>query len=104
MPFFIFRGIDGPDGASIRAEIRTLHQAYIRAPKFGCSVVAGGALVDDEDAAMFGTLLVLEAPDRNAAEQFLAGDPYAGARLFARTELERWRWGLGDLTHRDPKP
>lgn len=95
MPFFIFRGIDGPNGASIRAEVRDAHRAYIRVPAFGCRVVAGGPLVDDGGEAMFGTLLVVEAPDRAAAERFLRGDPYATMQLFARTELDRWQWGLG---------
>jgi uncharacterized protein YciI len=97
VPFFIFRGTDGPGGASIRAEIRDAHRAYIRVATPGCRVVAGGPLVDDHGNVMFGTLLVLEAIDRNAAQQFLQGDPYAKAQLFAHTELDRWQWGLGDL-------
>ncbi len=63
----------------------------------GCRVVAGGPLVDDQGTAMFGTLLVLEAADRSAAEQFLRGDPYSKAKLFASTALDRWNWGLGNL-------
>jgi hypothetical protein len=97
VPFFIFRGTDRPDRAATRAEIREAHRAYIRKPTPDCRVVAGGPLVDDEGDAMFGTLLVLEATDRNAALRFLQDDPYARAQLFARTELDRWQWGLGDL-------
>lgn len=97
MPFFIFKGTDCTDGPSIRAEIRESHRAYIRVRTPDCRVVAGGALVNDEGAEMFGTLLVIEAADREAAQQFLQNDPYAKAQLFARTELLRWQWGLGDL-------
>lgn len=97
MPFFIFRGIDGPDGAPIRAGIREAHRAYIRVATADCRVVAGGPLVNDLGDEMFGTLLVLEATDRNAVQEFLLGDPYAEAQLFARTEIDRWQWGLGDL-------
>jgi len=97
MPFFIFRGADGPDGGPIRAEIREAHRAYIRTATQNCRVVAGGPLVNDAGDEMFGTLLVLEASDRKAAQQYLQGDPYAEAQLFARTELDRWQWGLGDL-------
>jgi uncharacterized protein YciI len=97
VPFFIFRGIDKPDGTSIRVEVREAHRAYIRVPTADCRVVAGGPLVDDHGDAMFGTLLVLEASDRSAAQAFLDGDPYARARLFDRTDLDRWQWGLGDL-------
>ncbi len=97
MPHYIFRGIDGPEGATIRPAIRDAHRAYIRVPSADCRVVAGGPLIDDQGEEMFGTLLVLEAIDRSAALQYLAGDPYAKAQLFARTVLDRWQWGLGDL-------
>lgn len=98
MPYFIFRGIDGPNGASIRADVRDAHRAYIRAPAFGCNVVAGGPLLDDQGEVMFGTLLVIEAPDRIAVECFMRGDPYAEAQLFAHIEIDRWHWGLGQPT------
>lgn len=98
MAFFVFRGVDGPNSAAIRARVRDAHRAYIRVSAFGCRVVAGGPLVDDNGEVMFGTLLVLEAPDRDTAERFLRGDPYAEAQLFIRTELDRWNWGLGQLT------
>lgn len=97
MPHFIFRGIDGPGGAPIRAQIREAHRAYIRAPTADCRVVAGGPLISDQDGEMFGTLLVLEASDRAAALQYLASDPYAKAQLFAYIDVDCWQWGLGDL-------
>lgn len=97
MPFYIFRGIDGPDGAAIRTDIREAHRAYIRTSTPECRVVAGGPLVNDHSGEMFGTLLVLEANERGAAQEFLRGDPYAKAQLFIQTELDRWQWGLGNL-------
>lgn len=97
MPFFIFRGTDGPNRASIRTASREAHRAYIRVPTADCRVIAGGPLVNDSGDDMFGTMLVLEAADRYAAQRFLQDDPYAKAKLFTRTELDRWQWGLGDL-------
>jgi hypothetical protein len=44
---------------------------------------------------MIGTLLILDAEDRAAVERFLAGDPYAKAGLFTKTELLHWQWGFG---------
>jgi uncharacterized protein YciI len=97
MPFFIFRGIDASGMASVRSEIREAHRAYIRIASPECKVIAGGPLVNDAGDSMFGTVLVLEATDREAAGQFLASDPYSKANLFAHTEVDRWQWGLGDL-------
>lgn len=95
MPYFVFRGSDRPGTEALRQSIREEHRAYIRQERYGCRVVAGGPLVADEGAPMFGTLLVLEAPDRTSALRYLADDPYCQASLFAETELHRWQWGLG---------
>lgn len=97
MPHFIFRGTDAPGMAATRSEIRESHRSYIRTSSPQCRVVAGGPLVNDAGDTMFGTMLILEATDRDAALQFLAGDPYSKAKLFAHTEVDRWQWGLGDL-------
>lgn len=68
---------------------------YIRQDQADCRVVLGGPLIDESGQRMKGTLLVLEAADRAAALRFLAGDPYAQARLFATSDLDLWLWGLG---------
>ena len=57
--------------------------------------MAGGPLMDDSGARMAGTLLVFEARDREAVESFVATDPYMGEHIFARTDIWRWHWGLG---------
>ncbi|MDR3512725.1 MAG: YciI family protein [Caulobacteraceae bacterium] len=93
--YFAFRGYDGPRSSELRSRVREQHRAYIREERYGCRVIAGGAIVDDDGRRMTGTLLILEAPDRAAALRFLAGDPYACEGLFERTELDRWQWGLG---------
>jgi len=94
--YFAFRGIDKPGSYALRLRLRPLHRAYIRTARPDCRVVAGGPLVQDDGQDMIGTLLILEAGDRAAAERFLSEDPYMQAELFARTELQRWAWGLGE--------
>ncbi|MDR3516626.1 MAG: YciI family protein [Azospirillaceae bacterium] len=96
MPYFVFIGRDRAESAALREEKRPAHRAYIRVAQAGCTVVAGGPLVGDDGQPMTGTLLVLKAEDRAAALRFLAGDPYAQARLFESTALTRWAWGLGN--------
>lgn len=96
MPYFIFRGYDVPEtSAQIRAAIRPDHRLYIRETHHGVSAVAGGMVVNESGDNATGTLLILDAPDREAALRYLEGDPYHGAELFARFELDRWDWGLG---------
>jgi hypothetical protein len=94
--YFIFRGSDRPGVDKLRARLRAAHRRHIRAPRADCRVVAGGPLVEDDGQRMVGTLLVLEALDRAAAQKFLADDPYLRENLFAQTELQRWNWGLGE--------
>jgi len=91
MPYFMFRGYDQPNAAAIRTATRAAHRDYIRLPQPGCF----GPLTEDSGAPMIGTLLILNADDRDSAVRYLAGDPYAKAGLFERTELVRWEWGLG---------
>lgn len=96
MPYFVFRGLDGPEGMAIRARVRPTHQAFLAAPHAsGTRCVAGGPLLADATGDMIGTLLVLSAPDRPAAEAFLRDDPYTSAGLFAETQVHVWGWGIG---------
>lgn len=96
MPYFIFRGFDVPEtSARIRSEVRPAHRDYIRATHHGVRAVAGGMVVDDSGTDTTGTMLILDAPDRASVMRYLEGDPYHGAGLFARVEVDRWDWGLG---------
>lgn len=94
--WFAFTGTDTPGAGSLRARLRPEHRQYIRTPRPDCCVVAGGPIVEDDGDTMVGTLLVLEARDRAAAERFLADDPYVRGGLFESTTLQRWAWGLGE--------
>ncbi len=40
---------------------------------------------------MTGSFLLVDMADRAAAEAFAAGDPFAKAGLFEKTEIRRWR-------------
>jgi uncharacterized protein YciI len=95
MPYFVFCAHDKPDAAEARARLRERHRAYIRIAQDGCRCVAGGPLMDEDGGRMTGTLLVFEARDRQAVEAFVATDPYMGERIFMRTDIRRWNWGLG---------
>ena len=42
-----------------------------------------------------GSLLIIEADDRNAAEAFADADPYRKEGVFERVEIRAWRAALG---------
>ncbi|HKM62886.1 MAG TPA: YciI family protein [Acidisphaera sp.] len=80
--------IDRPDAAGIRQATRPAHLDYLRARAAG--VVQAGPLIG-ADGNPLGSLFILDAPDRGAAEAFSAGDPYVRAGLFASATLYPYR-------------
>jgi uncharacterized protein YciI len=82
---------DKPGALEIRKANREAHLAYAR--EHG-GVVFGGPMLD-EDGAMIGSLLALEAEDRAGAEAFAANDPYARAGLFQSVEITGFRKVFG---------
>ncbi len=94
MAFWVFEAFDRPGRERDRRALRPAHRAYLREAPPECRCVGGGPLLNDDGGEMIGTLLILEAETRAAAEAFLAKDPYAQADLFARHTLSRWDWTL----------
>jgi uncharacterized protein YciI len=70
---------DKPASLALRMATRPAHLEYLSG--LGAPLVHGGPLLDPEGKPC-GSLLLLEAADRAAAEAFAAGDPYAKAGLF----------------------
>ena len=96
MPLYIVTCRDKPDGFDLRARTRDAHLAWLSA--HGTAVRLGGPVMDGEGRST-GSLLIVEAPNSDAAERWAAGDPYAVAGLFAATVVQRWRvvvGGFGD--------
>ena len=70
---------DRPGRLDLRQQTRPAHLAYAQAT--AAQVRHGGPLLG-EDGTPQGSLILLEAADRAAAEAFVAGDPYTRAGLF----------------------
>jgi hypothetical protein len=85
--------LDKPNSLQIRLANRAAHLDYLRAQAATMKVC--GPLLADDGETMIGSLLIIEAPDRKAAEAILAKDPYRKAGLFASSELRPWRWVVG---------
>ena len=78
---------DKRDQESTRLRTREAHRDYIWRVDLPARLLVGSPLSDDDGAAMTGTWLLVEAPDRAAAEAFAEGDPYRKAGLFERVEI-----------------
>jgi uncharacterized protein len=85
--FFAVIALDKPGLRDKRMETRPAHRAYGDRTDLPARKILGVALTEDDGRAMNGTLLVVEAPDRAAAEAYVAGDPYVKAGVFERTSI-----------------
>jgi uncharacterized protein YciI len=86
---FAIRCTDRTDAGSLRADTRPRHLEFLKA--LGAKLVLGGPLLTDDGATPTGSLLLVEAADKAAAEAIAARDPYAEVGLFARVEVQPYR-------------
>jgi uncharacterized protein len=89
MPHFVLRNIYKPGVDARRIEVRPQHLDYVRA--LGSGLVLAGPLLGDDGETVTGSMLVIEMPDRAAAEAFARHDPYAIADLFETMEAAFFR-------------
>lgn len=82
--------VDKPGHLEVRLANRDVHVAYLK--KTG-AVLAGPFLSDEGE--MNGSLVVVEAADRAAAEAWAAADPYAKADLFESVAIRAWKRVIG---------
>lgn len=80
---------DKPGAAEIRKANRDAHLAHLRS--IGGQIFAAGPLLGEDGQSMIGSLLVIDFPDRKAAEAFAAADPYAKAGLFQSVTVTPWK-------------
>ncbi|TXC67976.1 YciI family protein [Sphingomonas ginsenosidivorax] len=78
---FAFYLIDRPAAADLRKEVRPRHVAYLAA--VADSIAFAGPLLSDDLQSSLGSLLVVDFPDREAAERWVAGEPFTAAGIYA---------------------
>ena len=88
MPHFLIQGWDKPNAQELRAATRPAHLEHVGSGRVKV-VIAGPMLT--EDGQPLGSMLVVEAESRAAAEAFAQADPYARAGLFERIDILAWR-------------
>ena len=90
---FVMTAFDKPGALELRMQVRPAHLEYLQGR--ATQIRVGGALLNENDQPM-GSLLIIEAADRAAAETFAAGDPYRKEGVFEKVEIRPWRAALGD--------
>lgn len=77
----------------LRLDTRPAHLDYLKG--LGDQLKFAGPFLG-EDAKPDGSLVVVEAADKAAAELIAANDPYALAGLFADVTIRPWNWAINN--------
>ncbi|CTQ58161.1 MAG: YciI-like protein [Roseibium album] len=80
---------DKPGALQTRLDTRDDHIAFLKG--LGAGLKAAGPFLDD-DGNMTGSLVVIEAANRNEALAIAEEDPYARVGLFESVEIRPWNW------------
>ena len=94
MPLFVISCIDKPDSLGVRMAARDAHLVYANTGEKPVKVKLGGPYLDGR-GNMAGSLLIVDAPDRSAVDQFLRDDPYVTAGLFESVDVRPYRVTVG---------
>jgi len=90
---FIIHCTDKTDAAHIRADNRAAHIDFLKS--YGDNLYVAGPTLNDDGEGMNGSLLIVDFPDRAAADAFAAADPYAQAGLFQSVIIKPWKLVIG---------
>ena len=82
---------DKPHSLQIRLDNRPAHLDFLNG--LGDGMKAAGPFLDD-DGNMTGSLVVIEASNRDEALAISEEDPYAKAGLFESVEIRPWNWAV----------
>jgi uncharacterized protein len=94
MALFVISCVDKPGSLALRMSARESHLAYANGGQNLVSVKIGGPYLDAK-GSMAGSLLIVEAADRMAVEEFSKNDPYVKAGLFQTVEIRPFRITVG---------
>ncbi|MEM9910720.1 MAG: YciI family protein [Pseudomonadota bacterium] len=78
---------DKPDSLQIRLDNREEHVGYLERSQI---VSQAGPLLG-EAGDMVGSLIIFDVEEMEQVTDWIAGDPYTKAELFASTELIEWK-------------
>ncbi|MCT6879451.1 MAG: YciI family protein [Commensalibacter sp.] len=98
---FMIMCTDKPGLLETRMAIRPQHLAYLQA--YEERILVAGPL-QNEQGKSCGSLILIEVPDRAAAEGFAISDPYAKADLFESVIIRPFKQVIKDGSFIENKP
>jgi uncharacterized protein YciI len=88
---FAIHCLDAKGAAARREKYYAEHRAHQdNGAAFGVNVVMGGPLVADDGQTAVGSLIVVDAPDRAAAEAFNRADPFRRNGVWDRVDVNAY--------------
>lgn len=94
---FVIHGIDKPY-SPLRDQLIDEHRQYLASNQL--SIVASGPLVDDQNAQMIGSVIVVECDNRSEVDELMASEPFNIAGLYESLHINRWHQRLGDIAEK----
>jgi uncharacterized protein YciI len=88
---FAMNGRDKTGHLDVRLRVRPEHVAFLDDLNARGVLKFAGPYLED-DGKPCGSLVVIEASDKAAAEQVFRNDPYARAGLFETVTVQAWNW------------
>ena len=85
---YTFLLIDKPHAAELRNRVRPEHKAYLG--QVAERIAFAGPLMDDAGQSMLGSLLAIDFESREAAQAWLADEPFTRAGLYASVTLHAY--------------
>jgi uncharacterized protein YciI len=80
--------LDGPGQAQRRLDNHPDHRAYLT--EAGGGLIVAGPLLADDGSRSIGSLFLLEAPSREAAERYIDGDPFRVRGIWETVTIHRF--------------
>ena len=81
----IFHLLDKPGSGELRQRVRPEHKAWLGA--MADRIAFAGPLLADDGVTMVGSLLAIDFESREAAQAWLAAEPFNRAGLYASTSI-----------------
>ncbi|MFN4278115.1 MAG: YciI family protein [Ferrovibrio sp.] len=85
---FCFYNLDKPGAADLRLKWRPVHKDYLA--KVADRIAFAGPLLADDGTTMQGSLLVIDFPDRAAAEEWLRHEPFTQNGVYASVSIRAY--------------
>lgn len=82
---YTFTLIDKPNASELRQRVRPEHKAYLAT--VADRMAFAGPLTSDDGATMIGSLLAIDFDSREAANAWLANEPFTKAGLYASVSV-----------------